>query len=69
MSKRVYAVEIKKESHGSYQSYVGWDQVYTDRREALAARDRARASFYDARMVLTSRDEAERMGWRVGDAK
>lgn len=52
-----YIVVIKTDgSTNKYQTYVGWDQIYSGRGQAIEARDRARKVFADAQIRVYTAD-------------
>lgn len=60
---KLYMVVIKTSPTSGYGPLVGWDEIYTTRRAAVAARDRAR-KHWAARVVSATPERAKEFGWR-----
>ena len=59
---KYYAVLISKGPHMGYRFYAGWDQIFTDRREAEKLVKEARAKFCGAKLASADEQEAKRLG-------
>lgn len=58
-----YTIRITRAARTAPTFCAGWDAVYTDRAEAMAAVVRARRVFYRAQLVKADEATARRYGW------